>query len=79
VGRAAPITEFTVDPMIRQIVDRLHVGTSNLDVCRHVRSRMQSKVRRGLRCREFRKWAYRQALKRHRENQDEYAWVMSGH
>ena len=65
--------------IVEQIVARLHVGTSDLEVLRYVRSRMSKEARTSRDMQDARKQAYRQAIACHRANQDEYAWVMGGH
>ena len=64
--------------IVHQIVDRCHVGMSDLALLRYVRSRMRARARRGPKYREFRRQAYREALDRHHENQADYARIMRG-
>lgn len=64
--------------MIAFIVDRLHVSTSDMDVLRTVRKRLDRKVRRDPSKRRLRKWAYREALKRHKANRELYNVVTRG-
>lgn len=59
---------------IRFLVDRLHVGRSNVDVIRELSNRMD----RTEWTKERRKAAYRYAIAHHRHNFATYAYVMSG-
>ena len=60
------------------IVDRLHVGTSNRQVLREIRSRLRKGMRRGRKHRMERRLAYQIALDRHAANRKTYHQVMSG-
>lgn len=64
--------------MIHQIVDRLHVSTSNREVIKYVRSRLAPRGRKGLEHKADRKAIYRMALEAHRENRELYRTVMRG-
>jgi hypothetical protein len=64
--------------IVDQVVDRQHVGTSDLGVIRAVRNSMRSEAKTDPALRDFRKACYRQALATHRANQDEYARIMRG-
>lgn len=63
--------------MVNQIVDRLHVSTSNLGVLRYVRSRLSERGK-SREQRAARRKIYRAALKRHAENIGLYVFVMRG-
>jgi hypothetical protein len=56
---------------IRWIVDRMHVGVSNMQVLREFHRRMQN----GIWTKQQRKTIYRMALKAHRDNQLIYNFV----
>lgn len=66
-----------MNPIVRQIVDRQHVGDSNRDVIRAVHSALKSEGRKKEH-RELRKEMYRDAIKRHDENRGLYTKVMTG-
>jgi hypothetical protein len=69
--------EDHVPLIIRQIVDRLHVGASNGDVVRAVRASMDRRFFTP----EHRRWrqtVYRLAIDAHKANRDLYQQVMSG-
>lgn len=54
--------------IVQNIVDRLHVSKSNVDVIRAVRARMKPEVQRSFRHRDARKRAYRIAIDHHLYN-----------
>lgn len=64
--------------IVNQIVDRLHVSTSNLGVIRYMRSRLKKPIPLGGKRWRLRKRYYREALKRHAANRRLYGLVMSG-
>jgi len=57
-----------INPIVAQIVDRIHVGKSDRYVCREIKGRMRASVPWGRR-----KQMYKQALNRHHDNQKLYA------
>ena len=63
--------------MIRMIVGRCHVGESNLQVIRYVKSRMKKGAWRKLSKAE-RKQTLREIIEAHSENQDLYHSLMTG-
>ena len=65
-------------PIVRQIVNRVHVGTSNLEVIRYVRSRLSDEGRSAANW-PARKEIYAQALEQHKRNRTDYVWVMGSH
>ena len=67
-----------MDAIACQIVDRLHVSTSPLQVCRVLRSQMQRSRRTDPAFREMRKVFYRAGLAQHAKNRKLYARVMGG-
>lgn len=69
----------TPTALIRQIVDRCHVGESNRAVIRYMASRIKGGVRGFLKLpRATRKSLMRQAFTRHKHNLQEYIMVMRG-
>jgi len=66
-----------VHPIIRQIVDRLHVGMSDREVLRVVRSKFDRRFL-DLDHKTWRRTAYRDALAQHNHNRDIYRFVARG-
>ena len=64
-------------PIVRQVVNRCHVGTPPRELIRYVRSRLSDEGR-SADAWPRRKDIYRQALVQHGRNRDEYARVMAG-
>ena len=67
----------TIHPIVRQIVNRLHVNESDVTVIRAIRNGL-SPTGRALKNREARKELYRQAIVQQFRNKREYIEVMSG-
>lgn len=63
--------------IVNQIVDRQHVSASNVDVIRAIRKAF-SRDAFGRIHRAMRKRVYAQAIKRHTQNGNLYAYVMQG-
>jgi len=66
-----------IPSMIRNIVDRCHVGDSDIAMLRYFRSRLSDEGR-SRKFRAMRKEYYRMALIVHHENQRLYGRVMGG-
>ena len=65
--------------IVNQIVDRLHVGAGKLEVIRYVISRMQSGYKTFKAVpKASRRDIIKQALARHKSNQELYQYVMGG-
>ena len=68
-----------MNPFVRQIVERCHVGDTNREVIRYVISRIKGKYKTFRKLpREQRKQLLRDAVQCHRENRDLYCYVMRG-
>lgn len=63
--------------IVSQIVGRLHVSSTNLEVLRYVRSRLSEEGRAPSNWPK-RKAIYREALECHKRNRELYVMVMSG-
>lgn len=63
--------------IVSQIVDRCHVGQSYLRVCRYVVSRLRPGAFAAM-PRSQRLALLRQAIDEHRENREQYTFVMRG-
>lgn len=61
-----------------QLVGDLHVSASDIDVVRHVRSKMLKDKRRDPSMRIWRKEVYRQCIAEHHDNQETYRLVQGG-
>lgn len=70
--------DTTPTPIVQQIVNRLHVGTSNLEVLRYVRSRLSDEGKSAANW-PRRKEIYAQAITQHEINRSDYVWVMGPH
>jgi hypothetical protein len=71
---------MNINPIIRQIVNRQHVGTSNRRVIRAVVNGLRRKARTFLAMpKADRRALMEQAIEAHRQNRAEYRWVMGGH
>jgi hypothetical protein len=57
--------------MIPMLVNRLHVGSSDREVIRYIRSKLSDKGR-SPEAREQRREFYREALAKHHENREDY-------
>jgi hypothetical protein len=70
---------MNINPILRAIVDRLHVSESNRDVIRYVISRLQDGY---VTYRAMPRWKRReflaQCLEAHRQNRELYSAVMRG-
>ena len=64
--------------ILENVVGRLHVSSSNLEVIRAVRKALKPAARRSPALKATRKAAYRTALEIHEENRDFYLAVTSG-
>ena len=71
------MSDMDINPIVRQVVNRLHVGTRNTEVLRYLRSRLSDEGRAPGNW-PRRKLFYRQALEQHRRNRRDYAAVMGG-
>ena len=64
--------------MVNRIVDRFHVGTSDIEVIREMYRRLMKAGATGKKKRALRRAYYRAAVARHHKNQDLYKRVMTG-
>lgn len=69
--------EVAVNPVVAQVVNRLHVSASDREVIRAVWQAF-SEAARGREFRLDRKGFYRAALEQHRRNRELYGFVMTG-
>lgn len=65
--------------ILRQVVDRCHVGESNLSVIRYAISRLKNKKKTFLSLsKRQRKYFLKAVIERHHENRGLYSFVMGG-
>ena len=64
--------------MVRMVVDRLHVSSTPLQVCRALYFALAPASRADPSLREARRDAYREAVMVHQQNQDVYMMTVTG-
>jgi adenosine deaminase len=65
-----------MNPMVRMIMGRVHVSTSDREVVEYINKKFTAKARFDPNISETRKSIYRDALAQHKVNQEEYDRVM---